>query len=134
MSTPTKHSNYILCYACNLQNSNLHWKSITLWWRMIFVEEGRSLTIFFNQDLVISSNLYCVDIWWWALELRKLLTTIELHAFHEEPRMFSITLTKWQQQQVLQMALQLNLNSLDSIAIFLQAFTNPTYKWKNFKE
>jgi hypothetical protein len=41
--------------------------------------------------------------------------------------MFSITLTKWQ-QQVLQMALQVNLNSLDSIAIFLQAFTNPTYK------
>ncbi len=102
---------------------------------MIFVEEGWSSTIFFNQDLVISSNLYHVDIWWWALELQKLLTTIELHAFHEESRMFSITFTKWQQQQVLQMALQVNLNSLDSIAIFLQAFTNPTYKWNNkFKE
>jgi hypothetical protein len=85
---------------------------------MIFDEEGRSLMIFFNQDLVISSNLYHVDIWWWALELQRLLTTIELHAFHEESRMFSITLTKWQQQQVLQMAFQVNLNSLDSIAIF----------------
>jgi hypothetical protein len=32
--------------------------------------EGWSLAIFFNQDLVISSNLYHVDIWWWHLNFK----------------------------------------------------------------
>jgi hypothetical protein len=43
--------------------------------------------------------------------------------------MLSITLTKWQ-QQVLQMVVQVNLNSLDSIAIFFASIHKPNIQMK----